>query len=191
MHSDFYDLKGCVENLFDVLRIRDIRFKSDCDQPFLHPGRSCYIVSDGKVIGFLGDVHPDILEKMDIKGKAVVFELDLQSIAALSREGLIYRDIPKFPSVSRDVAFVVAETVEGKYMLDLVLKGREKLLECTDIFDVYTGKGIPNGMKSLAVRFTYRSAERTLTDSEVDRAHDRLVEKIVEHTGAKIRGLGV
>lgn len=191
LHSDFYDLKGCVENLFNVLRIRDIRFKSDCDQPFLHPGRSCYIMSDGKVIGFLGDVHPDILEKMDIKEKAVVFELDLQSIAALSREGLTYRDIPKFPSVSRDVAFVVAETVEGKHILDLVFKEEENLLECTDIFDVYTGEGIPSGMKSLAVRFTYRSAERTLTDSEVDRFHDGLVEKIVEHTGAKIRGLEV
>lgn len=191
LHSDFYDLKGCVENLFDVLRIRDIQFKSDCDLPFLHPGRSCYIMSDGKVIGFLGDVHPDVLEKMDIKGKAVVFELDLQSIVVLSRKELIYKDIPKFPSVSRDVAFVVAETVEGKYILDLVFKEEENLLECTDIFDVYTGKGISDGMKSLAVRFTYRSAERTLTDSEVDSAHDRLVEKIVGHTGAKIRGLEI
>lgn len=191
LHSDFYDLKGCVESLFDVLRIRDIRFKSDCDLPFLHPGRSCYIMSDGKVIGFLGDVHPDVLEKMDIKGKAVVFELDIRSIAVLSHEELIYRAIPKFPSVSRDVAFVVAETVEGKYILNLALKEGEKLLECTDIFDVYTGKGIPDGMKSLAVRFTYRSAERTLTDSEVDSAHDRLVEKIAESTGAKIRGLEI
>ncbi len=191
LHSDFYDLKGCVESLFDVLRIRDFRFKSDCDLPFLHPGRSCYIMSDGKVIGFLGDVHPDVLEKMDIKGKAVVFELDIRSIAVLSHEALIYRAIPKFPSVSRDVAFVVPETVEGKYILNLALKEGEKLLECTDIFDVYTGEGIPDGMKSLAVRFTYRSAERTLTDSEVDSAHDRLAEKIAESTGAKIRGLEI
>ncbi|MEA1971103.1 MAG: phenylalanine--tRNA ligase subunit beta, partial [Thermodesulfobacteriota bacterium] len=191
LHSDFYDLKGCVENLFDVLRIRDIRFKSDCGLPFLHPGRACYIVSDDKAIGFMGDVHPDVLEKMDIKGKAVIFELDLQSIAILSREELIYRDIPKFPSVSRDVAFVVAETVEGKDILDLVFKEGENLLECTDIFDVYTGKGISDGMKSLAVRFTYRSAERTLTDSEVDSAHDRLVETIAGYTGAKIRGLEI
>ena len=189
LHSDFYDLKGCVENLFDVLRIRDIRFKSDCDLPFLHPGRSCYIMSDSGVIGFLGNVHPDVLEKMDIKGEAVVFELDLQSIAVLTREELIYRDIPKFPSVSRDVSFVVDETVEGKYILDLVLKEGENLLECTNIFDVYTGEGISGGMKSLAVRFTYRSAGRTLTDSEVDSAHDRLVGKIVGYTGAKVRGL--
>jgi len=191
LQSDFYDLKGCVENLFDALRIRDIRFKSDCDLSFLHPGRSCSIMSDGRVIGFLGDVHPDVLERMDIKGKTVVFELDLREVALLAREELIYRDIPKFPSVSRDVAFMVDEAAEGKDILDLVFKEEEKLLECTDIFDVYVGKGISDGMKSLAVRFTYRSAERTLTDGEVDRAHDRLVKKIVEHTGAKIRGLEI
>jgi len=191
VQADFYDLKGCLENLFDVLRIRDIRFESGCDLPFLHPGRSCSITSDGTVIGFLGDVHPEVLERMDIRRKAVIFELDLQSVALLPREELIYRDIPKFPSVSRDVAFVVDETLEGQSIVNLVLEEKENLLECTDIFDVYTGKGVPGGMKSLAVRFTYRSAEKTLTDSEVDMVHDRLVEKIARHTGAKIRGLEI
>ena len=191
LYSDFYDLKGCVENLFDALRIRDIRLKSDCDRPFLHPGRSCYVMSSSKTIGFLGDVHPDVLDKMDIKGRAVVFELDLQSIASLPREEMIYRDIPKFPSISRDVAFVVDGTVEGRYILDLALEKKENLLEYMDIFDVYIGKGIPDGMKSLAVRFTYRSATRTLTDGEVNEAHDRLVERIVRHTGAKIRGMEI
>lgn len=191
VQADFYDLKGCLENLFDVLRIRDIRFESGCDLPFLHPGRSCSITSDGTVIGFLADVHPEVLERMDIRRKAVIFELDLQSVALLPREELIYRDIPKFPSVSRDVAFVVDETLEGQSIVNLVLEEKENLLECTDIFDVYTGKGVPGGMKSLAVRFTYRSAEKTLTDSEVDMVHDRLVEKIARHTGAKIRGLEI
>ena len=192
LHSDFYDLKGCVENLFDVLRIRDLRFKSDCDRPFLHPGRSCYVVSGSKTIGFLGDVHPDVLDKMDIKGRTtVVFELDLRSIASLPREEMIYRDVPKFPSISRDVAFVVDGAVEGRFILDLALKKKENLLEYMGIFDVYVGSGIPDGMKSLAVRFTYRSATRTLTDSEVNEVHDRLVERIVRHTGAKIRGMEI
>ena len=191
LHADFYDLKGCMENLFEALGIRDVRFTSGCDRPFLHPGRSCQVLSDGRAIGFLGDVHPDVLEKMDIKGKAVVFELDLHSIIPLVREDFLYRDIPKLPSVSRDVAFVVDETVEGRYLLDLAREKRENLLEYIDIFDVYVGEGIPEGMKSLAVRFTYRSAARTLTDSEVNEVHDRLVETIVKHTGAKIRGLEI
>ena len=191
LQADFYDLKGGMENLFEALRIRDIRFTSGCDRPFLHPGRSCHVISDGRIIGFLGDVHPDVLEKVDIKGKAVVFELDLHSIIPLVREDFLYRNIPKLPSVSRDVAFVVDETVEGRYLLDLALEKNENLLECMDIFDVYVGEGIPNGMKSLAVRFTYRSATRTLTDAEVNEVHERLVGKIVKRTSAKIRGLEI
>ena len=191
LHADFYDLKGCMENLFDALKIRDIRFTSGCDRPFLHPGRSCHVISDGRAIGFLGDVHPDVLEKMDIKGKAVVFELDLHSVIPLLCEDFLYRNIPKLPSASRDVAFVVDEAVEGRFLLDLALEKDENLLECIDIFDVYVGKGIHDGMKSLAVRFTYRSATRTLTDSEVNEVHERLVETIVKNTGAKIRGLEI
>lgn len=191
LHSDFFDLKGCVENLFDALNISGVRFESDCYRPFLHPGRSCRIIVGDAVVGFLGDVHPDILEKMDIRGRAVVFELDLQSLADFSHGESVYRDIPKFPSVSRDVAFVVSEAVEGSSILDLIRKEEEKLLEYTNIFDVYNGKGIPDGEKSLAVRFTYRSADKTLTDSEVDKVHNRLVEKIVKQTCAKIRGLEV
>ncbi len=191
LHSDFFDLKGCVENLFDALNISGVRFESDCYRPFLHPGRSCRIMVGDSVVGFLGDVHPDILEKMDIRGRAVVFELDLQSLADFSHGESVYRDIPKFPSVSRDVAFVVSEAVEGSSILDLIRKEEEKLLEYTNIFDVYNGKGIPDGEKSLAVRFTYRSADKTLTDSEVDKVHNRLVEKIVKQTCAKIRGLEV
>lgn len=191
LQSDFYDLKGCVENLFDALRIRDARFNSDCDRPFLHPGRSCYVMSGGKTVGFLGEVHPDVLDKMDIKEKAVVFELDLQSIASLPCKEMIYRDIPKFPSTSRDVAFVVDRKVEGRYILDLALGERENLLEYMNIFDVYVGKGILDGMKSLAVRFIYRSATKTLTEDEVNEVHGRLVERIIKHTGAKIRGMEI
>lgn len=191
LHADFYDLKGCMENLFEALGIRDIRFTSGCDRPFLHPGRSCQVLSDGRAIGFLGDVHPDVFEKMDIKGKAVIFELGLHSMIPLVREDFLYRPIPKLPSVSRDVAFVVDEVVEGRYLLDLAREKRENLLEYIDIFDVYVGEGIPDGMKSLAVRFTYRSATKTLTDSEVNEVHERLVETIVKHTGAKIRGLEI
>ncbi len=186
---DFYDLKGCAENLFDAVRIHGVRFISGCDRPFLHPGRSCRIIADGTTIGFLGDVHPHVLEKMDIKEKAVVCEIDLHSLIPLVREDLLYHDIPKFPSVSRDVAFVVDEAVEGRRLLDLALEKNENLLEYIDIFDVYIGQGIPQGEKSLAVRFTYRSATKTLTDDEVNKVHERLVETIVKNTGAKIRGL--
>ncbi len=191
VHVDFYDLKGCLQNLLHALGIADVRFISGCECPFLHPGRSCRVISGGEDIGFLGDVHLDVLERMDIRGKAVVFDIDLDSIVSRLREDFLYRDIPKLPSTSRDVAFVVAEQVESKILLDIALEKNENLLESIDIFDVYSGKGIPDGMKSLAVRFTYRSATKTLTDVEVASVHDRLVDAIVKSTGAKIRGLEI
>ncbi|HPQ45048.1 MAG TPA: phenylalanine--tRNA ligase subunit beta [Syntrophales bacterium] len=191
LYSDFYDLKGCVEDLFNALRIRDIRFISDCDRPFLHPGRSCTVMSGDTIIGWLGDVHPDVLDTMDIKGRAVIFECDLHAIETLPRETTVYATIAKFPSITRDVAFVLNRSVEGRYIVDLALEKGENLLEYVSIFDVYIGKGIPDGMRSLAVRFTYRSAARTLTDTEVNEVHDRIVERIVKHTGAKIRGVEI
>ena len=137
MQADFYDLKGCLENLFVALRVNGVRFVSGCDCPFLHPGRSCNLISGDAVIGFLGDVHPDVLEKIDIKGRAIVFEMDLQTIVSLIQDDFLYRSIPKLPSVSRDVAFVVNHEIEGRHLLDLALEKNENLLECIDIFDVY------------------------------------------------------
>ena len=191
LFSDFYDLKGCVENLFDALGIHDIQFKSDIDLDFLHPGRSCRILAGKKEAGFLGEIHPKVLEKMDITPRAVVFELDLLMLLGLFSKKMLYREIPRVPSVSRDVAFVIDKTMESKEILMLALKKGEELLENIEIFDVYYGTGVPEGRKSLAVRFTYRSPDRTLTDKEVSEVHERIIKKIVDSTDAKIRGMDI
>lgn len=188
LFSDFYDLKGCVENLFDGLMVKDVKLKSGTDVPLLHPGKSCGIFVDDKKIGFVGEVHPGVLEKMDLKRNAVVFELDFDFLAVHYTEEIFYRDIPRFPTSSRDVAFLVGKDMEGGRILDLVIGESEELLEKATIFDVYYGKGIPEGMKSIALRFTYRSSDRTLTDDEVDEVHNRIVERIAGLTGARIRG---
>ncbi len=189
--SDFYDLKGCVENLFDALGIHDIQFKSDVDLAFLHPGRSCRILAGKKDAGFLGEIHPKVLEKMDITPRAVVFELDLHVLLDMFSEKMSYREVPRVPSVSRDVAFVIDKMMESKEILMLALKKGEELLENIEIFDVYYGTGVPEGKKSLAVRFTYRSSDRTLTDKEVSEVHERVIKKIIDSTGAKIRGMDI
>jgi len=186
--SDFYDMKGCVENLLDGLMIRDVEFKSDDKIPFLHLGRSCEVFVGDRKIGFLGEVHPEVLEKMDLKRKAAVFELDFDFLVEHYTERTFYKGIPRFPSSTRDVAFLVSKDMEGGRMLDFALGENEELLEKVAIFDVYDRKGIPDGMKSIALRFTYRSSGRTLTDDEVDNAHDRIIGRIVGLTGAKIRG---
>jgi phenylalanyl-tRNA synthetase beta chain len=189
--SDFYDLKGCVENLLNAIGIHDLRFKSDIDLAFLHPGRSCRVMAGKSDIGFLGEIHPKVLEKTGLTQRTIVFELDLLMLADLFSEKMLYKEIPRVPSISRDVAFVIDEKIESDEILTLALRKGEKLLENIKIFDVYYGKGIPAGEKSLAVRFTYRSLERTLTDDEISEVHGRLIKEVVDSTGAKIRGVEI
>jgi phenylalanyl-tRNA synthetase beta chain len=186
--SDFYDLKGCVENLFEALNMAKVSFQSAVDATCLHPGRACRIVVGDREAGVLGEIHPDVVEKMDLKRRAVVFELDFDLLAGHFTDAVITREIQKFPSSSRDVAFLIDRDVEAEKILGLARTEKEELLEKIEIFDVYIGKSIPDHMKSIALRFTYRSPGKTLTDEEVARAHGRIVERITGATGAKIRG---
>jgi phenylalanyl-tRNA synthetase beta chain len=186
--ADFYDLKGCLENLFSELRIDNISYDSDCEISFLHPAISCTVKAGDTIIGFMGEIHPQVRKNMDLKDRAVVFELDFSFLVELFSEAMQYREIPRFPSTSRDVAFLVDEKITSGAMISMVLDMKEELLENVSVFDVYKGKGISAGMKSLAIRFTYRSSLKTLTDREVNGAHTRIVEKIVSLTDAKIRG---
>jgi phenylalanyl-tRNA synthetase beta chain len=190
--SDFYDLKGCVENLFDGLMIKNVKFKTDAKVPFLHPGKSSAVFVDNKEIGFVGEVHPEILEKMNLKRNAVIFELDFDFLSNIynNTKSSVYKEIPKFPSITRDVAFLVGKDFDGGRIEALVFEKNEDLLEKVVVFDVYCGKNIPDGMKSIALRFTYRSPDKTLTDDEVDKVHNRIAERVVNLTKAKIRGKG-
>jgi phenylalanyl-tRNA synthetase beta chain len=188
INADFYDLKGCIENIFDGLKIAGLEFRSSFGETFLHPGKSCGIYVKGRFIGFLGEVHPDTLLKMDIKNRAYVAEIDLDIVSNMFSGEVLYKDLPRFPSVVRDVAFVIGQEMEADKMLKLAVEMDKELLEKVSVFDVYSGKNIPQGKKSLGIRFVYRASERTLTDDEVNQLHGKIVRKIVDLTGARIRG---
>ncbi|MFA5322428.1 MAG: phenylalanine--tRNA ligase subunit beta [Smithella sp.] len=185
---DFYTLKGCLENIFYDLKINDCRYISKTSESFLHPGESCEIILNNDQIGFFGEIHPDVMEKYDLKNHAYVFEINLDILAThyIDRK-IFYRGISSFPAVTRDVAFVVADAMEADKMLSIICDQKEDLLENISIFDVYKGKGIPEGTKSLGLRFSYRASDRTLTDSEASVVHERIVQKTVALTGAIIR----
>jgi phenylalanyl-tRNA synthetase beta chain len=187
LHADFYDLKGCVENILEVLRISACSFRSDVQEAFLHPGKSCGVFSAEEKIGFLGEVHPDVLTRMNLDGPVIVCELDLDLLAARFNRKVPFRSIPRFPSSHRDVAFLIRRELEAGGMLRLAQESHEELLEKVQIFDVYEGGNLSEDMKSLGVRFSYRSADRTLTDDEINEVHGRIVQKIVDLTGASIR----
>lgn len=186
---DFYTLKGCLENIFFDLKLNNCRYNSSSVEPFLHPGKSCGIYLDDRQIGFLGEVHPDVLEKIDLKNNAYVFEINLDIlVSAYLDRNITYQEISKFPAVMRDAAFIIPDTMEADQMLNIVLGQKEDLLENVSIFDVYSGKEISEGTKSLGLRFSYRAPARTLTDLETNTVHDRIVRNTVNLTGAKIRG---
>ena len=186
--ANFYTLKGCLENIFYDLKINNCRYSSASAESFLHPGKSCNIILNDKQIGFLGEIHPDVMEKIDIKNNSYVFEINLDIlITAYLERKISYKEITKFPAVTRDAAFVVSDAVESENMLNIVWQQKEDLLENVSIFDVYKGKGIPEGTKSLGLRFSYRASDRTLTDSEASAVHERIVQKTVNLTGAIIR----
>ncbi|MCX5848289.1 MAG: phenylalanine--tRNA ligase subunit beta [Deltaproteobacteria bacterium] len=187
--ADFYILKGCLENIFFDLKINNCRYNSKDVEPFLHPGKSCGIYVDDKQIGFLGEVHPDVVEKINLKNNAYVFEINLDILVdAYLDKRISCQEISKFPAVTRDAAFVIPYAMEAEQMLNIVLGQKEDLLENVSIFDVYKGKEISAGTKSLGLRFSYRAPDRTLTDTEANNVHDGIVQKTVNLTGAKIRG---
>ncbi|MDY0044178.1 MAG: phenylalanine--tRNA ligase subunit beta [Syntrophales bacterium] len=188
--ADYYDLKGCLETLLRSAGFENYRFTRNTNIAFFHPGKSSIISINGHpAAGIMGEVHPEILEKMDVTQKVFICELDISVVLKASEiQRKQFKEIPRFPAVLRDVAFLVDKKVPADELIKITLEDSEELLENVNIFDVYTGKGIPQEMKSLALRFTYRSGSKTLADNEVYEVHSRIVEKILKKTGAKVRG---
>ncbi len=186
--SDYYDLKGCAESIFAELRIGDLQFRTGTGEPFLHPGKSSLVTAGGREAGFLGEVHRDVLDLLDIKNRAFVMELDMDILTEIFSPLMSYHDISRFPAITRDAAFLVNKAIEAERILTIVREMGEELLEKVCIFDVYEGKGIPEGMCSLGLRFTYRSSEKTLTDEEIMSVHGRILEKVITSTGSSLRG---
>jgi len=186
--ADFYDIKGALETLAGALRVGGMRCEAAPDIAWLHPGRAARVFVGEREIGSFGELHPDAAGRMDLRGRAFVLEVEAGPLTGGAEGAVRYREYSRFPSMVRDVAFLVGLETEAAKMIALAGEAGEELLEKVDVFDVYSGKGIPGGMKSLGLRFTYRSASKTLTDEETGQAHGRIVKKIIETTGARIRG---
>jgi phenylalanyl-tRNA synthetase beta chain len=188
LSADFYDIKGCIDNIFSDLKINGCHYVAKNPEPFLHPGKSANIYLNDSKIGYLGEVHPDVKDGMDLKINSYVFEIDLDILVNHQACDITYKEISKYPAVTRDMAFVIEANVQTDYMLDIVLRQKEDLLENVGIFDIYAGKGLPEGTKSLGLRFSYRAPDKTLTDLEVNNVHEKIVRNTIELTGARVRG---
>lgn len=179
--ADFYDIKSDVENLLKGKAVSFVKAK----HPALHPGRTANIVSDGVVIGFVGELHPKWLQKYDLPQAALVFEIDMDAV--LRREKTRYRAVSKFQSVRRDLAFVVPEGMSHDELLAALHNKADTLVQEISLFDVYRGAGLPQGTKSMAVKVILQDMESTLTDEVVEPLMAKLVES-ASAIGAQLRG---
>ncbi|MEJ5227935.1 phenylalanine--tRNA ligase subunit beta [Thermodesulfovibrio sp.] len=187
---DFYSLKGIVEGLLRRLRLKDILFRRS-SEPFLHTGQSADIYINGEKFGFIGVLSPKVISKFDFKTKPYVCiaELNLEALfrAIQNIAAVTYKPFSNYPPIKRDTALLVPIDFEAQKIFDLISSYGNELVEDVYIFDVYKGKGIPEGKLSIAFRITYRASERTLTSEEVDTLHSKLIQNIISETGAELR----
>lgn len=183
---DIFDAKGVLASVVDELGVA--RFKvREASLPFLQPGRSAEVLVGGDVVGWLGEVHPRVLDAYECAGPVAAFELQMKPLLKSARDVRPFVDLPRFPAVKIDLAIVVDEAVTAERAEQSIRSAGGKMLEEVRLFDVYRGAGVGEGRKSLAFSLTYRDPARTLTDEEVAAAHDKVVRKATAALGAELR----
>ncbi|NNL94878.1 MAG: phenylalanine--tRNA ligase subunit beta, partial [Xanthomonadales bacterium] len=182
---DFFDLKNDVEALLALRGPSDYEYRS-ADLPWLHPGQSALIYSNGQEVGWLGVMHPGVLADLDIKQQVLAFELDLDAIVI--REIPYVKKISHFPSVRRDLAFLLPESVKYDEVKQCVKNIAGELLKDLLIFDVFSGQNVEKGYKSLAIGLILQDVSCTLTDEVVDSVMSRIIRALTERLDAQHRG---
>ncbi|MFC2948604.1 phenylalanine--tRNA ligase subunit beta [Virgibacillus sediminis] len=181
---DFFVIKGILEGLFDHLQV-PIEFKQS-KLPEMHPGRTASVMIGNKAIGFLGQVHPALQKEMDLK-ETYVFEINMEEVFASRENQSSYQPIPKYPSVSRDIAFILDEDVLAGDVRKTIVETGDPLVTQVQIFDVYQGDNVPEGKKSIAYSLLYQHPEKTLKDEEVEESYQAIVEAVNNQFGAYVR----
>ena len=188
---DFFDAKGIVENLARELAIPKLTFKelSAADAPWLQPGRAAQVLSGGAVLGWVGEVHPQVCASFDVRPSVAAFELEESALIKAAQMMRAFTDVPVYPAVDMDLALVVEKSLPAKRVEQMISSAGGNLLESVRLFDVYEDeKRLGSDKKSLAFSLTYRSKDRTLTSEEVEKQHARVVEKVTKATGGQLRG---
>jgi phenylalanyl-tRNA synthetase beta chain len=191
--SDFLDIKGAAVNLLRILRVsgsgssRTFQAGTSSVQPYCDPACAAVIMDDKQMIGSLGAVHRDTLKGFGIKQPVFFFEIDLHLLLAMDKEERKFNPLPRYPSVRRDMSLVVPDEIPAGELLEAIHTQHQKYVESADIFDVYRGKPIQQGHKSVSLSVTYRSATATLDDQTVDKVHDKIVNSLMAAFSARYR----
>jgi phenylalanyl-tRNA synthetase beta chain len=178
---DYFDIKGDLEALLAPAQLIFEKLL----HPALHPGRSASVKLNGIIIGFIGELHPEWVQKYDLPQAPVLFEVDFEEVKVVKVPA--YAEVSKFPSVIRDLAIVVDQSISLQTLLDGLKSRLPALIQDVQLFDIYTGKGVPENKKSLAFRIVMQDTQRTLQDSEVDAAVQHLMACLEQAFGAELR----
>lgn len=189
---DFYGIKGIVDSMLKNIGVEDFEY-SACTDPAVfaeadafHPGRCAVITKDGKAIGIVGELHPETLENYGIGVKAYAAKVNVTELLDMANAVKTYKPLPKFPATTRDLAIVCDETLPAGELEKAIRKAAGNILESVTLFDVYQGKQIAEGKKSVAYAISMRSHEGTLTDEQADAAVKRVLKEL-EKLGAELR----
>lgn len=184
---DFFDIKGICEELLSGLNVQKVKYTAVTDNPTFHPGRCAAITAGGKTLGIIGEIHPAVCRKYGLETPVYVGELDFENIFLNIKTDIKFKELPKYPAVTRDIAMLVDKTVPVADIEEIVKKASGKLLESITLFDVYEGEQIPEGKKSVAYNAVYRALDRSLTGDEVQKVFDKVVKNLEHQIGAQLR----
>ena len=180
-------VQTCALPIFlSVLGVSDLSVQAQSDIPYYHPGRSAILFSGDTALGTIGEIHPQVAENYGIDTRVYVAHLNCNALFDTRCGTKEYHPLPKFPATTRDLALLCDDDLPVQSIEKAIRAGAGSLLERVDLFDIYKGKQIPDGKKSIAYNITMRSADRTLTDEDVEKAMNKILKKLAE-VGALIR----
>jgi phenylalanyl-tRNA synthetase beta chain len=183
---DIFDLKGVVEELLSQLGVRGVQWQPNSDASSLYLESATVLVGKQRA-GEIGQLNPVTARKYDLREAVLLLELNLDFILSRRNQSKSFQQLAAFPAVRRDVAMLVEDSISHERVLSVVKQAKAPNLEETQLFDVFRGKNVPEGRKSVAYAFTYRNPQRTLTEAEVNAAHEKLVEQLKAQLKAEIR----
>lgn len=184
---DFFVLKGVVESILNNVGLKGYEIEPETTNLTFHPGRCAKIVYNNIYIGTFGELHPDVIENYNLGQRVYVAEINIDTVFENLNLTKSYNPLPKYPSTSRDIALIVKDEVFVKQIEDIIKANGEDLVESYKLFDVYKGAQIEEGHKSIAYSITYRSKEKTLTDEDVAKVHEKILSELSEKLNANLR----
>lgn len=184
---DFFDMKGMVEELFKNIGFDKYEISPEKNHTTFHPGRCANIIYNDNIVGVFGELHPDVLENYDINKRVYAAEFDFELLLTYRNDEKLYKPLPKYPAMTRDIALLIKDEIYVKEIEDIITKNAQGLVESFKLFDVYKGEQIEEGHKSVAYSLIYRSKDKTLTDEEVNKVHENILKELSEQINANLR----